>query len=144
MIRDETRYPDQKDKYNARILELGKRVAKLERSMGKVLPGPWTNFVFGSNWTNYGSGFQTCQWRKVGDVVELRGLATLVTPGTGGTSIITVFPVGARPAMTLLFPTIMGEPNQICRIDVNNSGNLQPTFTVPTWVSLNGIRFAAS
>lgn len=53
--------------------------------------------AFGAGWSNFGSGYNPAGFRRVGDMVQLRG--TVNSAGGGGTSttIFTV-PVGYRPA----------------------------------------------
>ena len=57
------------------------------------LPTPWTGVTFQNSWTNFGSGYQDAQYRKVGDIVYLRGWVK------GGAAAVTMFqlPVGFRP-----------------------------------------------
>lgn len=62
----------------------------------------WTALTLKNNWQNYGGEFQTAQYRKVGDEVQVRGLVRL---GTTATAIATL-PDGFRPPATLLFGAI--------------------------------------
>jgi hypothetical protein len=67
-----------------------------------VAPTAWTAVTFLNGWSNYGSGFQTMQYRKVGDIVYLRGF---VKGGTASTAVFAL-PVGYRPPATTRFATL--------------------------------------
>lgn len=55
-------------------------------------PTAWTNLTFQNGWA--ASGGSVCQYRKVGDMVQLRGL---IGGGPTGVSTIATLPVGFRP-----------------------------------------------
>jgi hypothetical protein len=62
-------------------------------------PSTWTGVTFEGTWVNFGSTFQEVEYRKVGDVVQVRGLAK---DGTVG-SVIFTLPSGFRPPADLHF-----------------------------------------
>lgn len=65
----------------------------------------WTNVGpggFAGTWVDFGGVFQVAQYRKVGDVVQVRGF---VKSGTIGTAVFTL-PTGLRPPADLLFATV--------------------------------------
>jgi hypothetical protein len=64
-----------------------------------ALPSPWVDVTFQNSWVNYGGAFQPCEYRKVGDTVEVRGLCK---SGTMGASMFTL-PTGFRPPATVNF-----------------------------------------
>jgi hypothetical protein len=113
-----------------------------------ALPTAWTNITTWSNsWANYGGSWQTAQYRKHMDKVELRGLArndgTVAAFGT-----IFTLPVGYRPPAQLIFPVqahfvggITGaDDDHQSRITVYPSGIVRLEVTVDTgasWLSLN-------
>ena len=54
----------------------------------------WANLSFGSGWGNLGGGWPTGQYKKIGDLVMLRGFVVR----TGGSSdLIATLPTGYRP-----------------------------------------------
>lgn len=61
------------------------------------LVGAWTPVTFQNAWLDLGGGYQTCQYRKIGDIVYLRGVAK---SGSSGTVAFTL-PVGYRPPLAL-------------------------------------------
>lgn len=64
-----------------------------------AVPTAWTGVTFTNSWVNFGSTFQNCQYRKVGDEVQLRG--TMKT-GTVNTAAFTL-PAGFRPPADVSF-----------------------------------------
>lgn len=60
---------------------------------------PWTGVTFQNGWVQ-SSGDQACQYRKVGDVVQLRGR---MTSGTMNVAAFTL-PAGFRPPAAFLLP----------------------------------------
>lgn len=66
-----------------------------------AVPTAWTAVTFTGTWVNYGAPYQVCQYRKTGDVVEVRGL---IKSGTTGTSAFTL-PAGFRPPADYVLPT---------------------------------------
>lgn len=72
------------------IAEINARLAALETL---TAPSTWTAVTFQNSWMDYGAGYQTVQYRKVGDIVYLRGL---MRNGTLAAVAFTL-PVGFRP-----------------------------------------------
>jgi len=102
----------------------------------------WTNLSFGTGWTNYGSTYQTGQYKKFGDLVLLRGLVAR-TSGVG--TVIANLPAGYRPATsnsTVLFDIITD--TGAGRADLDSAGNLTHIGGGTAWVSLNDKFFSIS
>ena len=103
--------------------------------------GAWNNLSFGSGWTNYGGGYQACQYRRFGDRVHLRGLAS--NTSTGAT--IGTLPAGYRPTVGRLILNLQADPsgatlNAAYRVDIDTSGNILAMGWTPAngdWVSLD-------
>src|SRR4030095_2516657 len=70
--------------------------APVANAINALAPTSWTNVTYQNSWADY-AGAQRFQYRKIGDMVWLRG-----TFG-GGTAAatITIFPVGFRPPVYL-------------------------------------------
>lgn len=62
-------------------------------------PTAWTAPAFLNGWANIGGAFQVAQYRRVGDVVELRGV---IAGGTIGLACFQL-PVGFRPPANVNF-----------------------------------------
>jgi len=87
----------------------------------------WTPVTFNNGWANKGGTDQTCQYRKIGDIVYLRGTMTK-TGITYGASAFQL-PVGYRPPATLR-PNPLGLNNagtqSLFRADILSDGNYNP------------------
>jgi len=93
---------------------------------------PYTNGG-GTTWTDFGSGWQVGQYKKVGDLVFVRGLGKR-TAGSGAT--IATLPSGYRPASyTQLFVTLTD--GGVGRIDVGTGGDMSLVTGTAGWVALN-------
>jgi hypothetical protein len=111
-----------------------------EAPSGAYYEAVWTPVTsFLNSWVNYG-GWGTAAYRKVNDLVYLRGL---VRNGVVGTSIFTL-PAGYRPPASLVFPNVTGEPFTPGRIDVLLDGNVWHASGVNGYVSLSGIVFGTT
>ena len=100
---------------------------------------PWIDVGFANSWTNYGSGFQTCQYRKIGDVVTVRGLISSGNVPWG----IFQLAVGYRPPATLIFP--VDTANSVHgRVDIGTDGWVLPTVANSAYLSLTGISFSVT
>lgn len=73
------------------------RVTALEAATAKTT---WTNATLLNGWVNMGAPMNVTQYRKIGDIVYLRGY---VYGGSAGTNLFTL-PVGFRPPATLAIP----------------------------------------
>jgi hypothetical protein len=79
----------------------------------------WTAVTFAGTWANYGSGYQGMEYRKVGDMVQLRGV---IAGGTSGTTVCTL-PAGFRPpAQTQTGMRAGTGANSAGLMDVNTNG----------------------
>lgn len=104
---------------------------------GGRLGGAWTGLSFGSGWANYGGAYQTGQYKKVGDIVFLRGLVAR-TSGVGTT--IATLPVGYRPPAQCLY--IMNTDTGAGRLDIQTDGQIIATSGGTGWVQLDGLSFS--
>lgn len=87
----------------------------------------------GTTWTDFGGGWQVGQYKKVGDLVFVRGLGKR-TAGSGAT--IATLPSGYRPASyTQLFVTLTD--GGVGQIDVGTGGDMSLAAGTAGWVSLN-------
>jgi len=105
-------------------------------TFGGRIGSVWTGFSFGSGWTNYG-GYSLGSYKKVGDMVFLRGLVTR-TSGVG--TLIGVLPVGFRPLATELFDVITDTGQG--RIDIDSFGSMTLISGGAGWVGFSAINFS--
>lgn len=98
-----------------------------------------------NSWVNYGSGYADAgYYRDPFGRVHLRGLIRDGTATSG--TVLFVLPVGYRPSGHVTFPAAgqaIGPADAYARVNVNNDGNVSIIVGTNTWLSLNGISFAA-
>lgn len=94
-------------------------------------PTPWAAVSFLSGWNNYGQGFQTCQYRKIGDVVYLRGLMT----GGAMAQFAFVLPSGFRPPARIQIVTQAS--GAFAWFSIDNAGNMNPENGSPAAYNIN-------
>jgi hypothetical protein len=123
----------------------------------------WTAVSFQNSWVNYGT-YQGAQYRRVGDIVECRGL---VKSGTVGSAIFTL-PTGFRPPLDIILSGITsglttwstgavnsgtvaahthgntGPGNIAARINVNTDGTVALQGGSNGFVDLSSIRFSVT
>ena len=98
----------------------------------------WIPVTFQNGWVNYGPPVQTVQYRKIGDVVYLRGTAKSGTVGSG-TPIFTL-PVGHRPFVSMLFPVLSSQ--LFGRLNVFTAGTVALNIGSNVFVALDSINFS--
>lgn len=105
-------------------------------------PGAWTAVSFQNSWANFASGFHNVEYRKVGDIVYLRGMAK---SGASG-SVVFTLPSGFRPTADMIF-AIVGNAS-FAYLTIGGVSNATPGVVVvtgsgvSTWASLNGVQFS--
>jgi hypothetical protein len=80
----------------------------------------WTAVTFTNSWVDLGGAFQTCQYRKVGDIVYVRGY---MKTGTINTAAFTL-PSGFRPPASLEWSTMSN--GALGQIRVDSGGIFNP------------------
>lgn len=89
---------------------------------GGVIGTAWAGVSFGSGWGNYGSGWMDVQYKKIGDMVVLNGLARR-SSGTG--TLIFTLPTGFRPIANVMVSAtsyILGTGHALGRADIYPDG----------------------
>lgn len=103
---------------------------------------------YATNWGNHATPWGKPQFKKVGDMVFLRGLVDRVTSNATSGTVILTLPSGYRPATNFdqLFNirALVSGADASGRIDINSAGSMSIQFAVNTggYVSLNGIYFS--
>lgn len=104
----------------------------------------WINLTLGSEFKQYGTG-NAVKYRKIGNIVEVRGIVAPVADIAGGTTMHTIatLPSGARPVEPL-YTICQGSSNCTWLLRVNNTGtidfsryrngNTTATAAVDTWL----------
>lgn len=119
------------DRFAGVIDAQARRIADLERRQsGRTTP--WVPVAFLSSHQNFGAGRQPVQYRKQGDMVQIRGCFKTGAPGTP----VFVLPVGFRPPAALSFPVVSNNAFGVMSIvDTTGSVNLDTGSTLGTWIN---------
>lgn len=98
----------------------------------------WASVTFNTGWTNYGSGNTSVEYKKIGDMVFLRGLAKRIS---GSNTVIFTLPSGYRPTGSIHFSVMSN--SALGGIFVTSAGEVTLLIGDPTnWISLSGIVFS--
>lgn len=102
---------------------------------------PWILATFSTGWADYGGVHTRVQYRKVGDKVEVMGLAVVTIARVAGDPVF-VLPAGYRPVSLLLFVVLGwdGAGERGARLDVFSGGSVVPSnFAMPigAYIALN-------
>ena len=125
------------------IQNLTSRVATLE-VVSPIVVTTWTQPALLNSWVDFGGTFDNVEYRRVGDEVQLRGMAKDGT-ASGGTDCF-VLPAGFRPPNTVMFNVISN--GALARVDVLADGSVEVSVGLPTvsntYVNFSGIRFSVT
>jgi len=109
---------------------------EVNRLTTATTPSAWIAPTFLNGWVNFGSGQQVAQYRKVGDLVYLRGV---VKSGTLGASAFNL-PAGYRPPLDLAFA--VSSAGAFGNIAVNATGDVIPANGNVVSFHFNGVCFS--
>jgi hypothetical protein len=82
-------------------------------------PTAWTAVTFQNSWVDFGAGLQICQYRKVGDEVQVRGV---IQGGVSATVAFTL-PTGFRP-LAGFSAAAVGPSASMAVVTVNTTGTV--------------------
>lgn len=101
-------------------------------AVGAPTTSLWTPVTFQNSWANLGAPYQLCQYRMVGDVVQVRGT---MAGGTIGVAPAFTLPVGYRPPAILHLPTYSNAAfGGITLLDI---GEVRPVTGSNAWFGVN-------
>lgn len=86
----------------------------------------------GTTWANFGAPYQTAQYKRLGDIVWVRGLVTR-TAGAGPT--IAQLPALFRPPVQIIRQVISNELN--ARLDIDTTGNIITDASYNSWMEIS-------
>jgi hypothetical protein len=114
----------------------------IHRDIAARMPGEWTAVTFTNSWVDFGAGYQAVQYRKVGDMVELRGT---MKNGTLGATAFTL-PAGHLPPAYIPFtcPNSAGT-HIVAYVTVDATGQVAVSNfggVTNADISLNGVSFS--
>lgn len=103
---------------------------------------PWIAPTLLNSWVNFDTSlYSAAGYRKVGDLVELRGL---VKSGTIGLAVFNL-PVGYRPTRSHHLPVAANDAYGTCRVNGSSGGapgDVVASAGSVSWFSLDNIRFS--
>jgi hypothetical protein len=103
-----------------------------------VAPTAWTQVAFSGAWVNH-SGTHPVKYRKNGDVIEVRGVAT----GGALNTTMWTFPAGFRPIHDIGFVVYAGTTNPgYVTVDQTGAVIMQQIGTLGGFVYCDTIRFS--
>jgi hypothetical protein len=108
--------------------------------------GAWQDLTFAANWSNYGADFASGQFKKVGDLVFLRGLVLCSAVISPSNLVIATLPVGYRPSGHIGVPGVgVNSWSSFVSYYITSDGVISvygSNLAVSGWVSLNNIVFS--
>ena len=95
----------------------------------------WTAPALSNGWVNFAGGTQPVGYRKIGDVVHLRGC---LKSGTVNTTVFTL-PAGYRPLTAHIYAHVSN--GALARWTINTNGTVVLTAGSNVYATLDGIAF---
>jgi hypothetical protein len=96
----------------------------------------WTALPYVAGWEDYGSGYQGGQYKKVGDLVLIRGR---IKRTSGTSALIATLPSGYRPPAIVPCPILTSNTGVSDNIDIASDGTMTLTAGGVASVILTGI-----
>lgn len=121
--------------------------------LGSPLPSAWANMTLQNGWGNIGGGWALAQYRKIGDIVYLRGLISRSTALTVTTPLaICTLPSGFTAGGAEIFTVNCAGNNygdQQCRMNVGTNGGVEIVIgntnqNPHVYVSMAGVQFSTT
>lgn len=108
---------------------------------------PWTGLMLFFGYDNLdpahpGGNHPLCEYRRVGDVVELRGLLHSAFHGVVG-GVVALLPAGFWPPKNIRLLT-HGNGGAGVTVEVRADGLIEVLLGTTEWISLNGISFSVT
>ena len=85
-------------------------------------PTAWVAFPFAAGFSNYGAPYQVCQYRRRGDVVEMRGTWRMNTPAAPANQLVGTLPVGFRPPASVQIAGPQAGTSVLCQVEIDSAG----------------------
>jgi hypothetical protein len=114
---------------------------EIAAAIAAITATSWANVSFENSWVNLGSGYQSAQYRKVGDIVYLRGS---IKDGSSGTTAFTL-PANFRPPAHVQYATRGNVSGTVAFCTVFSSGAVEPVSSgFMASHTLDGISFSVT
>jgi hypothetical protein len=95
-------------------------------------PTAWTNFTMLNGWVTFDT-YQPAAYRKVGDMVQIRGI---IASGSQNLACC-VLPAGFRPPKDLIVPQLAGGPIAGVQIIRATTGDILPQTATTSWFTIS-------
>lgn len=108
--------------------------------MAQIIPptgeinSSWNNINFAYGWNNYGPPFLDAQWKRIGDIIFLKGL---VRRYVGSSSVIGYLPEDIWPVKVAIMATLSGD--NLGRLEIRANGEMIYVIGAGDWMALDGI-----
>lgn len=129
-----------------RVTDGDNAIEALARKVEDSIQPAWTRITLVSGWHHYGAPNEYAQWRKVGDKVELRGVAVSDNGSGAGNWVIDLDPNSwALPPSDVHLHSLCIQSNNALtpiRLDIHRAGGNANKLTVehnPTPISAGGL-----
>jgi hypothetical protein len=113
-------------------------------AIAAIQPTVWTNLPLINGWVNWGSGVQNAQYRRIGDIVYIRG--GIKGPGTAS-NVWSSLPAGFRPPAQVDHVALFySGSRQVAAVTVGTDGSAYCNDVVPSsaLLTINGIFYSTS
>lgn len=130
---------------------MSKGVGSQYRAIIPPVATPWIAFPYSANYQAFNAGYSTPGYRRIGDIVYLRGLITRNTSTAGANSTCGTLPAGFQPPGLCLYEQHLSGVR--VRVDVYGVGGPTPAgaivhadvaLAVGGYLSLDGIFFSVA
>lgn len=103
------------------------------------LTTPWQALSLQNGWGIFGGGYQIPQYRKQGDMVQVRGVLSIGTTTSG--TVITTLPAGFRIPAIMQFVSVA---NGYARVEVHPDGTIRTANPSPVGSIALAIQYSTS
>jgi hypothetical protein len=100
----------------------------------------WIVPTFQNSWVAYSAPWAPVGYRKIGNIVILRGL---IAAGSSISAVMFNLPAGYRPTAGFSHIFAVQSADALARLEVHASGNVNASNGSTSWVSLSGVSFVA-
>lgn len=97
----------------------------------------WYDFGYGSGWASYANGYYHPSYRKIGDMIHLRGN---IKRASGTNVTMCTLPVGFRPYLKVRLPVLTD--TGLGSIQIATDGDVKYVSGGTGWIVLDGLSFS--
>lgn len=120
------------------IRYLFRELQRVGQEFYSISPQEWVDVTFENSWVNFGAPYDSIQYRKTNNEIELRGLTKSGTVNYA--NAIFTLPEDFRPVNSHLYAVTSND--LFGSVLVGSGGGVSIGVGSNVWVSLDGIRFS--